>query len=339
LNNSFDIINKVLATFSLGHAEVINLLGGTATKKFEAQTSKGRFVVRIRPTEFATEALTRFDHAILQNLADMQLPVPCPQKNTRGTTWTRIDREVFEVLSWVEGNYFDFNDTTALKSLGEFLAIFHSLQSEKIPEGKGGWLREDHPDLLRQYATQLISLCKFDTEKEHIRNIDTQLDHVRAAINPIYSDLPKAVIHGDVHPGNLYFEDSKVSAVYDFDYLSIQARVRDISDAIIFFASNRDSAIIADDIHSLTASFKLNLERSLILLHGYHNINPLKEAEIQVLPEFMKSRWCQIRLRGSRKVEKSKKIDFVLNDFFEMIEHLNSAGPKFTKNILQSLNG
>jgi Ser/Thr protein kinase RdoA (MazF antagonist) len=327
----------VLATFSLGHAESFNLLGGTATRKFEAQTSKGRFVVRIRPTEFATEALTRFDHAILQSLTEMQLPVPCPQKNTEGTTWTRIDKDIFEVLSWVEGNYFDFNDTEALQNLGVFLAKFHSLPSEKIPEGKGNWLREDHPDLLRQYVTQLTSLCKFNSEKEYIRDIDTQLGRLKDAIDPIYDDLPKAVIHGDVHPGNLYFEDSKVSAVYDFDYLSIQARVRDISDAIIFFASNRHSAIIADDICSLTASFKLDLERSLILLRSYHKISPLKVAEIQILLEFMRSRWCQIRLRGSRKVEESKRVDFVLNDFFEMIEHLNSAGPKFTEDILQGL--
>ncbi len=336
MNDSHHSINRVLSAFSLGQAASINQLGGTATKKYEIQTLKGRFVLRVRPTEFATEALTRFDHAILQSLSEMQLPVPCPQKNTKGTTWTRIDRDVFEVLSWVEGNYFDFNDTEALQNLGEFLAKFHSLPSEKIPEGKENWLREDHPDLLRPYVTQLTSLCKFNSEKEYIRNIDTQLDHVKSAIDPIYDDLPKAVIHGDIHPGNVTFENSKVSAVYDFDYLSRQARIRDLSDAIIFFAADR-TPLVADDIFSLTAAFKLNLERSLTLLRGYHKINPLKIEEIQILPLFMKSRWCQIRLRGSRKVGKAKKVGFVLNDFFEMIAYFDSIGSKYAEDIVQRL--
>ena len=268
----------------------------------------------------------------------MQLPVPRLQKKADGTTWIKIDEDVFEVLSWIEGKYFDFDDAEALKNLGELLGKFHSIPPNKIPSGKEGWLREDHPDLLRQYVTQLTILCKTDAEKEDIRKLEIQLNRVKNKLTPIYNDLPQAVIHGDIHPGNVAFENSKVSAVYDFDYLSIQARVRDLSDAIIFFAANRESAIVADDIYSLTAPFKLDLERSLILLRGYHQINPLEAAEIQVLPEFMKSRWCQIRLRGSRKIEESKKVAFVLNDFFELIAHVDSVGTEFTKSILQGLN-
>ena len=62
-----------------------------------------------------------------------------------------------------------------------------------------------------------------------------QLDAVRSALDEgLYPKLPKAVIHGDIHPGNVKFKGSRVAAVYDFDYLSLQARIRDIVDAIIF---------------------------------------------------------------------------------------------------------
>ena len=337
MNQYQDTINKVLTAFSLGKAEQIAQLGGTATKKFSAQTPKGKFVVRIRPSDFASQTLTIYDHTILQDLCEMNLPVPYPMKKPDGTTWIKIDEDVFEVLSWVEGNYFDYNDIGSLKSLGNFLGRFHSIPSEKIPAGKENWPREDHPDLLRQYITLLLGLCKTDSEKQQIKNVDAQLDIVKQTLDPIYNDLPKAVIHGDIHPGNVYFNNSKVSAVYDFDYLSTQARVRDISDGIMFFAAKRNSPLIADDIYSLTSPFKLDIDRSVNLLKCYHDVNPIKASEIKALPMFMRSRWCQIRLRGCRKVEESKKLSFVLDNFFDMITHLDSAGPEFTKNIIQSL--
>ena len=108
--------------------------------------------------------------------------------------------------------------------------------------GKEGFLREDHPDLLLPYVRQIEMLCQSadevgtgrDGSASRSSSFGENLD------SRLWPRLPKAVTHGDIHPGNVRFRNSQVAAVYDFDYLSVQARVHDIAHALIFFAARRD---------------------------------------------------------------------------------------------------
>jgi Ser/Thr protein kinase RdoA (MazF antagonist) len=141
--------------------------------------------------------------------------------------------------------------------------------------------------------------------------------------------LPQAVIHGDIHPGNVRFREASVAAVYDFDYLSPQARCRDLVDALMFFAAERRQAVNPDDIRSLTQPFALNLEWSSWLLDGYQQVSQVTDLEWAALLWLMRSQWLQIRLRGSRKVPREEKLAFVLDGCFELIGWLNYEAEAF----------
>ncbi len=265
-----------------------------------------------------------------RRLSEAGLPVPTPLAMPNGSTWLRHDGRSYEVLTWVGGEPFDPRDLKAIYAMGEFLARFHLVLADDIPPGKDGQLREDHPDLLEPYLARLRVLAK---KREHRRGLDEiarQLALVRDRLDKsLYPSLPKCVIHGDIHPGNVRFDHSRVSAVYDFDYLGLQARSRDVSDALSFFAGRRETPLNGDDIRSLTQPFSLDLERSRTLLRGYQNVNMLIDLEWQALPLLMRSRWLQMRLRGSRKVPDSEKVEFVLDRFFEVIDWLDRRGPRF----------
>ncbi len=192
--------------------------------------------------EFADERLLRFDHECLLRLADAGLPVP-----------RHAGRE----------------------KVGRFLARFHAALGPKFPTGKEGFVREDHPDLLVEYVDRLQTHARNSKQLQGIAHIQRQLDRVRAELDSgLYQRLPKAVIHGDIHQGNVAFTDSDVSAVYDFDYMSVQARARDLCDALMFFAGDRQNVLDVDDIRSLVQPFKLNIRRAAVLLSGYH-LRPL----------------------------------------------------------------
>jgi hypothetical protein len=103
-------MQTVLEAFGLGGFSRIARLGGTATPKFDVQTPGGRFVVRARSEEFSSENIVSFDHEVLRRLAAQGMPVPCPQKRPNGTTWLPMDGHAIEVLSWVEGEPFSWND-------------------------------------------------------------------------------------------------------------------------------------------------------------------------------------------------------------------------------------
>ena len=280
-DNYKEAITDVCRTFALGKAEHIWPLGGTATVKFAVETTQGRFVVRIRPVEFAKEKLVSFDHQVLWRLHNAGLPIPCPQKTNDGKSWIDMGNRMIEVLSWVEGSFFQWEDQKSLENTGLFLAEFHSLLSEDIPDGKEGVLREDHPCLIRSYVIGLKNLCQNPSQKEQLNEISKLINLVEEKLDKeLYPKLPKTIIHGDLHPGNVKFNNSKVSAVYDFDYLSLQARARDISDAIMFFAANRKQPFETDDITFLTQTFECDFQRSLIILKGYREISSIEKIEM-----------------------------------------------------------
>ena len=320
----------VLKAFGLSTASEISPAGGTAGRKWTVRSDKGRFVVRVRPEEFADDGSVGFDHAALRRMSDAGLPVPAPLARPDGSTWLRTGGEVYEVLHFVAGEPFVEGDVDAIRGLGEFLARFHSALSGDVPPGKQGRLREDHPDLLEEYLENLRALALRATQARQLDAIDLQLALVREQLDSgLYASLPQAVIHGDVHPGNVRFRDGRVAAVYDFDYLSVQASARDVCDGLVCFASERDAPLDPDDIRSLTQPFRPDPDRCGVLLDGYQGLARLNDLEWRALPLLMRSRWIQMRLRGSRKIPDGEKISYVLERFCDVIDWLDRDGPAF----------
>lgn len=321
---------EVLAAFGLGPASEIRLLGGTAARKWDVLTPQGRFVVRRRPREFADPNAAGFDHAVLRRLAAAGFPVPCPVVAPNGLTILVRDGEMYEVLQWVEGGPFPEGDPQAIAEVGAFLGRFHKTLASDFPAGKEERLREDHPDLLKPYLASLEELAPDADERRQLASIDAQLALVRRQLDEqLYANLPRAIIHGDFHPGNVRFQGTSVAALYDFDYLGVQARVRDVSDALMFFASRRRQTLDPDEIRSLTQPFVPEAASCRALLAGYQAVSRLTEAEWEAMPWLIRSRWLQMRLRGSRKVPTADKAPFVLDRFFEVVDWLDGQGVRF----------
>ena len=132
-----------------------------------------------------------------------------------------------EVLSYVSGQPFQLGDTAAVVDVGRTLARFHEALKDCPTSGKQDFVREDHPDLLEPYVAELIALCQNQQQRTAVAQIEAELQSIRGQLDSgLYDRLPQAIIHGDVHPGNIAFHASQVSAIYDFDYMSRQARER-----------------------------------------------------------------------------------------------------------------
>jgi Ser/Thr protein kinase RdoA (MazF antagonist) len=333
------LVREVAAQFGLPGVDAVTLLGGTASPKWRIDTPQGRFVIRRRPAEFAGPAGTRFDHALLLRLAAAGLPVPRPCQCPVGSTTAHREGHVYELLAWVDGEPFAEGDLHAIAGVGVFLARFHQTLIGDVPPGKKSQLREDHPDLLTPYLADLYTRVAVPGVERQLNALAEQLQLVRDQLDAeLYLSLPRGVIHGDLHPGNVRFRGPDVSAVYDFDYLSVQALVRDVSDALMFFAARRDSPLDPNDIRSLTQPFTLDLDRCEQLLRSYISRRPLADCEWQALPWLIRSRWLQIRLRGSRKVPPEQKVPFVLHRLFEVIDWLDSQCELFFQRLADAVS-
>ena len=319
---------QVLAAFGLAPAEAPTPAGGTACPKWAVRTAEGRYLLRVRAPEHADERCVRFAHEAMRALSDAHLPAPRPLSTSTGTYLKRNGR-IYEVLSWVDGNAFDETDLDAVENLGAFLAQFHNAPMAAGEALRAQRQREDHPHRMRPYADRLRPFAGTSANRQ-LDELTRQIQRVRVELDAgLYASLTQALIHGDVHPGNFRFRRSRVSAVYDFDYLDVQARIRDVCDAMMFFASSHTRPFIPDDIHSLTQPFAPQMDRCCRLLRGYQSAGALTEWEWLAMPLLIRSRWVQIRLRGARKVPEGDRVGFVLDGFFDIINWLDRKSPHF----------
>lgn len=333
-----ETLEPVLEAFGVRPSRV-RPAGGTAAPKWVLSTADGpQAVLRTRPAEFSDPELVNFDHAAMSALADRGLPVPVPQKSPEGATFVVHQGRTYEMLSYVDGCCFQPGDAGELRGLGTFLARLHQLPWRELPAGKSNWPREDHPSRLCALLGELLGLARCDDARRGLLVLAGELSHIWSELDGgLYESLPRALTHGDVHPGNFRFHEGAVGAVYDFDYMSVQARLRDISDAIILFASQRASELDPDAVHSLAAPFRPSACLVKPLLEGYHSVQPLESREWAALPLLLRSRWIQIRLRNSRKVPAVDRIGFVLDEFAPTRDWLRDEAPGFFKSISKSL--
>ena len=96
----------------------------------------------------------------------------------------------------------------------------------------------------------------------------------------VYSDLPKRLIHRDVHLGNFLFEGSNFTGYIDFDLSQKNIRIFDICYFLLGLLCRESGSQIED-----TQWF----EHVKSVVNGYHQIIPLADVEKASIVTVMKN--------------------------------------------------
>ena len=174
-----------------------------------------------------------------------------------------------------------------LANAASVLARFHIAVSDLIPAGK-----RYEPKILHMLPIIAENVergagrggrTEFDA---YLRgNLDLILENINHTLQAIdekaYESIVHQVIHCDYHPGNLKFQDSQITGLFDFDWSKVDARCFDLALAITYFCTAWEGE---RDGH-------LDLRKAALFLRAYRNalessseVRPLNEIELKLLP-------------------------------------------------------
>lgn len=282
-------IERVLSFYDLGKPRhVTQPLHGNMNETAFVQTDQGRFVVRRNHRRLGEEA-QRYRHKLTAWLRDRGFCAPPLVPTRTGTTLLRLDGYLHEVHVFVEGQDYNPARLRQLTSIGATLAHYHqAVQGFALPPGPPPEPRYS-PRVIFNLSERLVECDVMGDLCTPLAWYDARALHLGKAL-PDYAYLPHGVIHGDMHSGNLRFRGDSVVALLDYDQVVWDARIVDLVDALVSFAT---TTAPADQMMWGVFRGPLDLERASRLVAGYVSVLPLDPAEIEALPAVIELSWLQ----------------------------------------------
>lgn len=258
-------------------------LPGYIDLNFRLTNNDGRqYVVKIanskqchKTLEFENLALALVNGANLDSIA-----TPRVIKNSSGSFITELRLSTKEsvklrVFSYLEGELWakcDTSDPRYPRSLGEGLAKLDSvLAGYEHPLAKRflKWDMKNALAVTREYR-------QYIPEDTNYQLIDSAVSEFENQVSPLFSQLPKQIIHNDANDYNLIVESSssKVTGIFDFGDMVESFRIAEIAIAAAYAIMKKDDP--QSVIHDIVTA--------------YHQHYPLQAVEISVLLSMIKMR-------------------------------------------------
>jgi len=316
---------EVLEHYELG--QIINMRAGsgTAAPKRLVETSRGTYLVRQRRPISSPDEIVAFDHSVIEAVARAGLPVVEPERAREGKTWVRVAGQAYEVFPFVSGlERFRQGSMPQVSAAAKCLAQFHQATRQASLRGRKNWQREHQISVMT--ATLREALEQHTGHSEQVRTAAQMLQSavsLRQVLREEFiSSLVHVVIHGDYTPANVGFHGENVGGIFDFDWVSRQARVIDVGEALLFFAFRRRNDIDPGSIWSLVQSWEPDVGMAETFLTAYQTVAPLTAEECQALPLFMRETWLGVRIRAMRKVRPEERLAILTEGAMEPLTWL-----------------
>ncbi|MGD2024204.1 MAG: phosphotransferase [Desulfobacterales bacterium] len=242
----------------LSNAE--ELLGGTVNRSFAVTAQKKDHPVKYFIRQYnpaIAENEIRFEHALISHLKKNGFDLAAgviPSKT--GATYIkqesaaegRTQSDLWAVYEFIEGEdryaWFDTHIAPEdMISAAEVLADLHAAgQDFRKPKG----CDRRQPPIMEFLPTfrQIYSACssqagKTRFDQRFLQNHDRILRAIDQALIPEgdRSEMPCFPIHCDYHQGNLKYQGSRVTGIFDFDWSKIDLRLFDLALALLYFCA------------------------------------------------------------------------------------------------------
>ncbi len=306
----------VLAAYDLGPAAHIEQLNGTRNTNYVVHAGSTTLFVRRRHEKYSDPEWVAYDHAALLHLDSRGAPVLAPLKRPDGGTCFCYGGCCFEIFPFLESRCYRPENATQLTSAAAGIARFHQAgagfrqQYEKTASPRA----ETCPQRLLAVIERLAAAQPALGSTLSFLQKQLYLAAERFSAE-CYADLPRTLNHGDLHPGNALFSDTRLLALVDVDWMGRRPALYDLAYALLFFTGHRDEIDGKPDIWTLSQPFDFDAEQIALFLAAYQDqVGVIPYDQLCLLPEQMRLTWLHCRLEGALKVPAHRWAEFLERD-------------------------
>lgn len=263
-----DEIVTHLKQYDLG--ELVRYQGiqeGVSNTNFLVVTTKDRYILTLFEKRTDPKDLPYFI-GIMEHLAAKGIDCPLPIQTKDGAAIAEIKDHPAIIISFLEGQGVGRIYNEHMAPLGEVLARMHMAI-----------------DGFDQRRPNTLSLPEWKTMAEQVV---PRADEIKEGLGDIISDeiayleahwpsdLPSGVIHADLFPDNVFYQQSgadvNLTGVIDFYFACNDFFMYDLAITMNAWCFERRN------------HHEFNITRTSKLLGGYHRVRPISDAEFHALP-------------------------------------------------------
>ncbi len=226
------------------------LSGGTNNLVWRADTADGEcYVLRVFP-DFTQLPRLRYEATLLLALSNVSLPfrLPIPIMTCSAESIAFLEQEAemqaFAVLSpFLPGERPDRNDLSLASPAGVSMAVLDNALAA-LPKVAASTKFEptfSYRSLVHEYTPVLDPIAaveRLPIERDGARQLQTILASVLEEVPDLYARLPQQLLHLDYGPANIFMQDQRVTAVFDFEFAGIDLRVMELCVALSWWPVN-----------------------------------------------------------------------------------------------------
>lgn len=236
---------KIAEEYDLGKVKSFKpFSGGLVNYNYELKTEKGSFVVRMighKITKYKKQKLELEKNILLfLDRKDFPYNIPVPLQYKKNKYHSKIKGRTFWVYKMIQGGSPCLRNDATLREIAKALATYHKyIKNFKVDKSHKDifslkWL----VDRYRKLTPKIEKMKpKNKTDKLFKENFNMFKD-LTYEISKMNFKTNLIVVHGDINLENLLFKGNKLTAILDFDNLSIAPRVEDIAYSLRLSCAN-----------------------------------------------------------------------------------------------------
>lgn len=229
--------------------------GSKRAPKFLVEHRGERLLLKRRRPTVAADS--EFGAEIQAALAERGFRVPAVRRDLEGRSIAIVDGAAWELVEFVEGDRYPRTAAAAssagamLASLHRVLATMRSVQPRRASFHDSPLVRRTLEGVAEEAAARL------DTERlRRVQAFADRYEQAASRVRAVWDELPRSLLHGDFHPGNLLFAGESVAAVLDWEAVREDAPLAEFASGAFHFAL--PPKLLAEE-HPLPAGLRLDL--------------------------------------------------------------------------------